>query len=275
MSDPAMIAAAVTLFGGFAVFARSAATAEAAIAGLIPAAPKRRRAPLSRLDDRTRILAIASLGLVAGAVVAGPVGAIAGAVVGPAARFGIRRRRRKRKAEQLEADLADAVTAIAAALRAGLSLPQSIAYAAGEIVEPLAGTLSQVASRSALGERLDDALHRWADEVGGDDARLLVGVLSLHRRTGGDLPHVLDRVAVTLRDRQAAAREVRALTAQARLSGGILGALPVAFFLFLLVTSRDDVRAAFHSSAGLAAVLLGLVLEGAAFVWIRRLLRVT
>jgi Flp pilus assembly protein TadB len=68
---------------------------------------------------------------------------------------------------------------------------------------------------------------------------------------------------------------VRALTAQARLSGGILGALPVAFFLFLLVTSRDDVRAAFHSSAGLAAVLLGLVLEGAAFVWIRRLLRVT
>jgi tight adherence protein B len=275
MSDPAMIAAAVTLCGGFAVLARSVAIAEAAIGNVIPAAPLRRGSPSSRLDDRARVMAIASLGLLAGAVVAGPVGAIAGAVIGPAARFAVRRRRRKRRAEQLEADLADAVTAIAAATRAGLSLPQSIAYAAEEIEEPLAGTLARAANRSALGERLDDALYRWADEVGGDDARLLVGVLSLHRRTGGDLPNVLDRVAATLRDRQAAAQEVRALTAQARLSGGILGALPVAFFLFLLVTSRDDVRAAFHTSAGLAAALLGLVMEGVAFLWIRRLLRVT
>jgi hypothetical protein len=43
----------------------------------------------------------------------------------------------------------------------------------------------------------------------------------------------------------------------------------------LLVTSRDDVRAAFHTSAGLAAVLIGLLMEGGAFLWIRRLLRVT
>jgi tight adherence protein B len=275
MSDPAMIAGAVTLCGGFAVFARAAATAEAAIEGLIPASPVRRGSTFSSLDDRARIAAIASLGFIAGAVVAGPAGAIGGAVVGPAARVVVRRRRRKRRSEQLEADLADAVMAIAAAMRAGLSLPTSIAYAAGEIEEPLAETLARVADRSALGEPLDDALDRWADEVKGDDARLLVGVLSLHRRTGGDLPHVLDRVAATLRDRQAAAREVRALTAQARLSGGVLGALPVAFFLFLLVTSREDVRAAFHTSAGLAAVLLGLVMEGGAFLWIRRLLRVT
>jgi Flp pilus assembly protein TadB len=86
---------------------------------------------------------------------------------------------------------------------------------------------------------------------------------------------VLDRVAVTLRERRAATREVRALTAQARLSGGILGALPAAFFLFLLVTSRNDVRAAFGSSAGRAALVLGVVMEGGAFMWIRRLLRVT
>jgi tight adherence protein B len=275
MSDPAMIASAVALCGGFAVFARSASAAEAAVAALIPTTPARRRLAFSTLDDRTWIAAIAVLGLVAGAAVAGLAGAVAGTIVGPAARFVLRRRRRMRRAEQLEEDLADAVTAIAAAMRAGLSLPQSIAYAAGEIEQPLADTLTRAANRSVLGEPLDDVLSRWADEVGGDDARLLVGVLSLHRRTGGDLPHVLDRVAATLRERQAAAREVRALTAQARLSGGILGMLPVAFFLFLLVTSRDDVRAAFHTSAGLAAVLLGLAMEGGAFLWIRRLLRVT
>jgi len=103
----------------------------------------------------------------------------------------------------------------------------------------------------------------------------VVGVLQLHHRTGGDLPRVLDQLSQTLRDRRAATAEVRSLTAQARLSGAILGLLPVGFFLFLSVTSRDDIAAAYHSSAGATAIVAGLVLDAVAFVWIRRLLRVT
>jgi tight adherence protein B len=274
MSDPAMIAVAVGMCGAFAVCARSAAAAEVALGVLVPP-PTTRRPWAPRLDDPAQLVVIASAGFVLGLLVAGLAGAAVGLVAGLSAGRAVHRRGRKRRSDRIEADLADAVAAIAAAMRAGLSLSQSIAYAARETEEPLAGTLARAVHRSALGEPLDEALSRWADELGGDDARLLVGVLSLHRRTGGDLPHVLDRVAATLRDRQATGRELRALTAQARLSGGILGALPVAFFLFLSVTSRADVAAAFHTGAGLSAVLLGLVMEGGAFLWIRRLLRVT
>ena len=64
------------------------------------------------------------------------------------------------------------------------------------------------------------------------------------------------------------------LTAQARLSGSILGLLPVGFFLFLSVVSRSDMSAAYGSPAGLAAIVVGLVLDGAAYLWIRRMLRV-
>ena len=204
----------------------------------------------------------------------GWVGVVIGLGAGPAWSWIARRRRQRRRADRLEEDLADAVTAIAAAMRASMSLPQAVAYAAEEVEDPLAETLRRVVARTNLGEPFDDALDRWGDEVGGDDARLIVGVLSLHRRTGGDLPHVLDRVASTLRERRAAAREVRALTAQARLSGGILGALPVGFFLFLLITSRSDVAAAFGSAAGRAALGLGFAMELVAFLWIRKLLRV-
>ncbi len=86
---------------------------------------------------------------------------------------------------------------------------------------------------------------------------------------------MLDQVATTLRERHATTREVRALTAQARLSGAILGALPVAFFLFLSLTSRREIEAAFSTPTGLGAVVIGLLMQSAAFLWIRHLLRVT
>ncbi len=85
---------------------------------------------------------------------------------------------------------------------------------------------------------------------------------------------VLDQVGVTLRERRAAAQEVRALTAQARLSGAILGFLPIGFFGFLWLTSRSDIEGAFRTPAGIAAVTVGLAMEGLAFLWIRHLLEV-
>ena len=64
------------------------------------------------------------------------------------------------------------------------------------------------------------------------------------------------------------------ITAQARLSATILRLLPFGFFLFLSVVARRAVEAAYRSAAGLSAIGLGLALQGAAFVWIRQLLRV-
>jgi tight adherence protein B len=155
-----------------------------------------------------------------------------------------------------------------------MSVPQAVAYAESESIPPLRSSLEAMNRSLALGEPFDDALDRWSRDVGSDDARLVAGVLRLHRRSGGDLPSVLDQVAGTLRERQAATREVRALTAQARLSGIILGVLPVGFFAFLWLTSREQIQGAFNSPAGLVAVSLGLVLEILAFAWIRQLLEV-
>ena len=83
-----------------------------------------------------------------------------------------------------------------------------------------------------------------------------------------------DRLAATLRERRSAAREVRSLTAQARLSGAILGLLPIAFFTFLALTSRRDLDAALATSTGRTAIIAGLAMQAAAFAWIRSLLRV-
>ncbi len=184
------------------------------------------------------------------------------------------RRRSAARTRMLEDQLADAALSLAAAMRAGMSLAQAIGYAAEESEAPLAETLARVFEQISLGVPLEEALGGWEGLSAGPDAELLVGVLKLHRRTGGELPVVLDQLAKTLAERRAAAQEVHALTAQARLSGAILGLLPIGFFLFLALTSREQIDAAFRTPTGLASVVIGFGLQGLAFLWIRSLLRV-
>jgi len=214
------------------------------------------------------------LAAIAGWPLGGVVTAGLAAVAMALSALTIRRRRATRLAVAIDQQLADAVRSLAAGIRAGLSIPQAVAHAAREGEPPLSHALQLVVDEVELGGGLEQALQGWASEVGTDDARLVVGVLGLHRRTGGDLPRVLDQVAVTLRDRTSAAQEVRGLTAQARLSGAILGFLPVGFFGFLWLTSRAEIEGAFRSPVGIAALTIGLVLEAAAFLWIRKLLEV-
>lgn len=213
-------------------------------------------------------------GVAAGFWILGIAGAAAGGLAGFGARRALRTRALRAHDERRDEQLADMARALAAGLRAGQSLNQGLGSVAAETPEPLGAELRRLWSTIELGTPLDEALETWASASGSEDVRLLAGVLGLHRRSGGDLPQVLDGVASTLRDRCSAAKEVRALTAQARLSGAILGTLPLGFFAFLWVTSRRDIEGALRSPAGLAAIALGLLLEAVAFVWIRRLLEV-
>jgi tight adherence protein B len=188
--------------------------------------------------------------------------------------YAVRRRRRSGRRQRAAEQVADAVSAVAAGLRAGLSLPQAFAYARDEAEEPLRSELGDLVDAIDTGTPITDALSDWADAQGSEDARLIAGVLDLHRRSGGDLPGVLDGLTSTLRERRAAHREVRALTAQARLSGVILGLLPIGFFAFLLITSRREMLDAIGTPIGGTALGIGLGLELVAFVWIRHLLEV-
>ena len=234
------------------------------------------RRPPSRATDRadlTRWVLPVSLGGLAAVIAGVPVGLAVGAgMVG--ARV-VRRRRRERAADaRRDEQLADAIGAIVSALRAGMSLPQAIGYAATESRSPLREELAALVDRVEVGVPLADAIAEWADRVATDDVRLVAATMELHRRVGGDLPAVLEQVAGSVRERVAVAREVRALTAQARLSGGILGALPIGFFAFLWLTSRAEMQAALATPAGAGVVVFGLLLDGLAFVWIRKLLEV-
>jgi tight adherence protein B len=213
------------------------------------------------------------LGVIVGFVLAGPPGALVGGAAGLFVPLALERRRRSRREARIEEQLLDAVTAMSASMRAGRSLVQAIAQAS-QVEPPLGPLLADAVERVALGVPVDDELASLSEAIGGADARLVTGVLGLHRRVGGAMASSLDDLARTLRSRRDGARELRSLTAQARLSAAILGLLPIGFFLFLSIVARRDVESAYRTTVGASAIAVGLALQGVAFLWIRRLLRV-
>jgi len=225
------------------------------------------RLPALRRDD----LAVSA----AAALVGWAVARVPGALLGLGAVAVVRRVRRRRASTVppvvVEERFADAVGALAAAVRSGASLTQAIRYAATEAAPPVREDLTHLVEQLDTGIALDHALRSWAADRPSPNVELVVGALELHRRSGGDLPSVLDQVAGAIRDRVSITREVRSLTAQARMSAWILGLLPVGFFAFLWLTSRHDIEGALTTPVGVACVLGGLLLEVGAFVWIRKL----
>jgi tight adherence protein B len=232
------------------------------------AAPVGAGVPTVRRDD---VLVFGSAALVGWAVarVPGIVVAVSIAAISRAVR---RRRALAVTPVIVEERFADAVGALAAAVRSGASLTQALRYAATEALPPVRDDLGGVVEQLDTGIALDQALRSWSAARPDPNVELVVGALELHRRSGGDLPAVLDQVVGAIRDRVSISREVRSLTAQARMSAWILGLLPVGFFAFLWLTSRRDIEGAMSTPVGVACVIGGLVLELGAFAWIRKLL---
>jgi tight adherence protein B len=250
---------------------RGAGSADAALESRTEPPPAADDGPVQRTRRWKRRLAVlAAIALCL--LLAGPPAAVVAAAVAAALPRVLRFRGAKRERVMLDEQLAEAVSSIAAGMRAGYSLVQALRFAADEGSPPLAGSIAALVDRSALGMPLGESIESEAH--GGRDARLVAGVLRLHSRSGGDLPFVLDRLVETLRERRSAAREVRSLTAQARISGAILGLLSLVFFGFLALTAPHDLVLALRSSAGMTALITGFAMQGAAFLWIRSLLRV-
>ena len=216
----------------------------------------------------------APIGAGVGWTLAGPLGLLVGGGAGAVVPLVRARRQSRQRTEALERDLAQLAATTSLALRSGLSVSQALEFAGGELIGVTRALFEHFLEERHLGVPFDAALDRFGAALGSDDAQLFVLVMSVHARSGGDLAGALDEVATTIRHRVAVRRELRAASTQGRVSGAILGALPIAFFLVLAATSRRQLGPIYRSVPGIAMVTGGLVMEGLAYLWIRRLLRI-
>jgi len=207
-------------------------------------------------------------------VLAGPAGLVVAGLAAVAVPRIMARRKERGRAELMERELGQLSETACLALRSGLSVGQSLEFARRELSGPLGEALERFLEERRLGIPFEAALESLGAEVGTDDAHLFCLVMSIHARSGGDVAGALDEVAGTIRHRVAVRRELRAASTQGRISGLILGTLPIAFFLVLAASSHSQLGPVYRSVAGVAMIGTGLSLEGLAYLWIRRLLRI-
>ena len=206
-----------------------------------------------------------------GARLVGPVGFVLGSIGGPLGVEVWLNRRRQAQAAAAELQIRDFALALAAAVRAGLSIRLGLAEAARDLDEPLGPVVAAVLRDLEAGRPIDDAMERIASDLDLPDARLLVTALAVHRRTGGQLPDLLDELAEVVGQRVEARRGARALLVQGRASGAVLAALPVAFVALLSGTGGDGLGAFYRTPLGAGLLVGGVLMDAAGFVWIRRI----
>jgi Flp pilus assembly protein TadB len=148
------------------------------------------------------------------------------------------RRRRGAFAEQLP----DLLQLIASSLHSGFSLPQALDAVVRQAGQPAVGEFSRALAEARLGADLDDALETVADRMGSDDLRWTVMAIRIQRGIGGNLAEVLTTTVSTIRERGYLRRQVRALSADGRLSAYVLVALPIVVGCFLVITRRAYMR---------------------------------
>ncbi len=145
-----------------------------------------------------------------------------------------------RRREAVRRELAGALVSLATSIRAGLSLPQAIRAAAESRSGPLGEELGAVDAELGRGAGLDQALSGMEKRCPVPEMKLMVAGLMVARASGGGLAPLLERLAGTMREREELRGQVRALTAQGRLSGWVVGLVPLAliFLIFLMLPDK-------------------------------------
>jgi tight adherence protein B len=169
--------------------------------------------------------------------------------------------------------LAAALDDVGRGLRAGCSLVQAVETAAGRADGVAAQRLDGLVVATARGVPLEQAAMAWGADAPTADERLAAVALSLAAAGGTEPGRAVDGVAATLRERAALAAEVRAQSAQARLSALVIAVLPLAFAAWCLVADPRSAAFLVTTPAGWACAAVGLALEALGVWWMARILR--
>jgi tight adherence protein B len=199
-----------------------------------------------------------------------PIALIVGVIGYIVPRFYVSRRATSRTNKFVE-QLPDALSLMSNSLRSGFGLLQVIQDLSRELAPPISDELASVAHEMSLGGDLEVALTHLQTRVRSYDLDLIVTAMLVQRKVGGNLSEVLDSIAHTIRERVRILGEVRALTAEVRLSGNILTLLPVFTGLAISILSPGYLTPLFTTNPGRILLVIGSVVMLVAFYLLRKL----
>jgi tight adherence protein B len=179
--------------------------------------------------------------------------------------------RASRRQAKFDEQLPSTLQLLAGALQAGHSLQQAVDTVVHEAGDPIAGEFHRVLTEARLGRPLEEAFEAMAKRTGSVDFEWTVMAIRLQRQVGGNLAEVLSTVSQTIRDRYSLKRQIRALSAEGRLSSLILSILPILLFAALLAFNPLFLRPLYTTSIGIMMMAGAAVLMILGVLWLRKI----
>ena len=184
------------------------------------------------------------------------------------------RRRRTKRLNAFEELLPESIDLVGRALRAGHPLTAGFKMAADDGPEPVAGEFRRVFEEQRFGLPLQDSLLGMADRVNLMDVRILVTAILIQREVGGNLAEILDTLAGVVRARFTIRRQIRVYTAQGRMTGYLLSALPLILFSILYMINAQYMSILFTDPVGKILIGAAVAMQFLGFLWIRKIIKI-
>lgn len=199
------------------------------------------------------------------------------AVVAAAVGFGpvllLETRRKSRKAK-MEGQLVEAISILCNALRAGHSFQQAMFTISKEMEAPISEEFGRVFRETQHGMTMADSFERMNNRIGSGDVEMLCTAILIQRDVGGNLAEVLENISGTIQARLALKAEIKTRTASGRLSGYIIGALPILLLVVMSFINPEYSNVLFSTKTGNIMLAVGAVMEVIGFLVIQKIVNV-
>lgn len=217
--------------------------------------------------------AITFTATVVGFLVGGPFVAVIFLLAAPVGLYAVLNMLRSRRRRKFDDQVPDTLQMFSGGLRAGHSLLRAIDAAAQENEPPMSEELSRIVNETRIGRDLGESITEVSERAQSQDFEWIAQAIDIHREVGGDLAEVLDHLGETIRDRNQVRGQVRALSAEGRMSAIVLMALPVVMFFGLLLTNELFAHTFTATVPGYIMIGAVIVLLSAGGFWLNRLIQ--
>jgi tight adherence protein B len=182
--------------------------------------------------------------------------------------------RKKKQLELFDSQLGDALMLIGNCLRSGLTFQQAMGSIAKEMQDPIAKEFSRVVKEIQLGTSLENALENMLNRIDSQELMLTISAVQIQHQVGGNLMEVLHNISSTITDRQKLKDDIKVMTASGRMSGLIIGMLPIAIGGILMLVNGDYIQTFFTTTIGTVMLVVAGVMETLGFLVIRKIINI-
>ena len=179
-----------------------------------------------------------------------------------------------KRREKFNLQLPEALATMSNALRAGFSISQAFDSVVEQGEKPMSEEFAILQQQLKIGMSFEDALESLSQRVGSDDLMLVTTAILISRKTGGNVTEIFDKISETIRGRMRIERKVKTLTAQGRLQGIVVSAMPLFLGLIMTLIKPGLMIPFLTSLTGILAVLVMCALIFVGWLMIRKIIKI-